>query len=335
MIRFGIVGTGIMGTLYARLISEHPKTELAAVAGITREHVDSLAKHFGVPGYLNHQDMFSRERLDAVYIATPDFAHTQIVLHAVAADLHILLEKPMTMRAAEAEAIVETLSKKPRLKGMLRYGNRWSPPFVAAKQRVESGELGQILSVNVRLNDTIYVPTQMLSWAHQTTPAWFLMTHALDVISWLTGQKATRISANGVRSHLLEMGVDTYDVIQALIRYENGTTGLFESGWVLPLSMPSTVDSKYEIIGSRSTLVIDQLHQTVTHASGSYKFPSTLMTEIDGKLEGYLVYTLSAFVQAIENDLPSPVPFETGLENVRILEAIHQSVEENRPVDVA
>ena len=334
MIRFGIIGTGIMGTLYARLISEHPKTKLVAVAGITREHVESLAGRYHVAGYLNHQEMFAREHLDAVYIATPDFAHTQFVLDALAANIHILLEKPMAINTRDAEQMVQSIQAKPHLKGMMRYGNRWSPPFVAAKQRLKAGELGDILAVNVRLNDTIYVPTQMLSWSHKTTPAWFLMTHALDVISWLTDQRAVRVSANGVRSHLVKLGVDTYDIIQALIQYENGTTGVFESGWVLPLSMPSTVDSKYEIVGSRSTLVIDQLHQTVTHAGQAYKFPSTLMTEIDGKLEGYLVYTLSAFVQAIEKDLPSPVPFEAGLENVRILEAIHKSVEENRPVDV-
>ena len=335
MLRFGIIGTGIMGTLYARLISEHPKAELVAVAGVTREHVDSLSERYHVAGYLNHKEMFNRENLDAVYIATPDFAHTSFVLDAIAADIHILLEKPMTMQVAEAEAIVQALAQKPHLKGMLRYGNRWSPPFVTAKQRVDSAKLGEVLSVNVRLNDTIYVPTQMLSWSHKTTPAWFLMTHALDAISWLTGRKALRVSANGIRSHLTKLGIDTYDVIQALIQYENDLTGIFESGWVLPLSMPSTVDSKYEIVGTKSTIVIDQLHQTVTQAAEAYKFPSTLMAEIDGKLEGYLVYTLSAFVKCVEEDLPSPVPFEAGLENVRILEAIHHSIEENRSVDVS
>lgn len=334
MLRFGIIGTGIMGTLYARLITEHPDTRLVAVAGITSDHVEALAGQYHAAGYLNHEEMFARENLDAVYIATPDFAHTEFVLDALAANVHILLEKPMTMHIPEAEAIVTAIRAKPHLKGMLRYGNRWSPPFVSAKQRVDSGELGQILSVNVRLNDTLYVPTKMLDWSHKTTPAWFLMTHSLDVISWLTGRKAVRVSANGVRSHLVKLGINTYDVIQALIEYENDLTGVFESSWVLPLSMPSTVDSKYEIIGTKSTLMIDQLHQTVTHAARAYTFPSTLMTEIDGKLKGYLVYTLSAFVRAIEEDLPSPVPFEAGLENVRILEAIHQSIKENRPVDI-
>ncbi len=335
MLRFGIIGAGIMGNLYARLIDEHPATTLVAVAGITREHVDALAQKYRAAGYLDHKEMFARENLDAVYIATPDFAHTQFVLDAFDADLHVLLEKPMTMRVDEAEQMVKAVRSKPHLKGMLRYGNRWSPPFVATRQRLNAGDLGDVLSVNVRLNDAIYVPTKMLSWSYMTTPAWFLMTHALDTIFWLTGQKAVQVSANGIRNKLVKLGIDTYDVIQALIRYENDTTGVFESGWVLPLSMPSTVDSKYEIVGTKSTIVIDQLHQTVTHAEKAYKFPSTLMAEIDGKLEGYLVYTLSAFLRAVEEDLPSPVPFEAGLENVRILDAIHRSAAENRPVDLS
>ncbi len=326
MVRFGIVGTGIMGKLYARLISEHPQAELKAVAGITRESVQELAEGYAATPYLKHREMFNSGEIDAVYIATPDFAHYEIARDALEAGLHILLEKPMTTNLKEATALAALAEDKPDLKAMMRFGNRWSPPFVHAKKAIEDEKIGAVLSISGSLNDTLYVPTKMIKWSYMTTPGWFLMSHSLDLAWFLLKKRARSVHATGVKKKLLELGIDTYDLVHAQVVFEDGRIGNFQSGWIYPNSMPTTVTSHYEIVGEKGSIFINMQQQTLTIAEKEFKFPAVMMAEIDGKLEGYLVYTLTAFIRSIEEDLSSPVPLRDGLENVRILDAVHRSL---------
>ena len=332
MVRFGIVGTGIMGNLYARLIHEHPSAEVKAVAGITRESVEELAARYAARPFLKHREMYESGEIDAVYIATPDFAHAQVTEEALEAGLHVLLEKPMTTNLQEAERLARLAENRQQQKAMIRFGNRWSPPYLQAKSALKNGTLGNVLAIHAGLHDTIYVPTKMLSWSYMTTPAWFLMSHTLDAAFWLLGRRAEKVYATGSKRRLLELGIDTYDLIQAQVTFEGGVTGIFSSGWVYPNSMPTTVSSFFEVVGDRGSIFLNLQHQTVALAEKAFKFPSILMSEVDGRMEGYLVHTLNAFIRAIEEELPSPVPFADGLENVRILDAVHRSLESGEVV---
>ena len=326
MIRFGIIGYGIMGKWYARIISESPRAQLVAVTSKSESSLQAARDTYGVAVYQDAEEMLDREQLDAVYIATPDPLHTPFAIAALKRGVHILLEKPMTMSLREAKAILETAKQSGAL-GTLRFGNRYSPPFLKIKEAIERGDVGEAVAVHARLNDRIYVPTEMISWADQTTPAWFLMSHLLDLVWWLLRKRPRRVSATGVQKVLSARGIHTYDVIQALVEYEDGVIGTFETGWILPNSMPSMVDLKVDVVGNRGASFVETLHQTVRVASDTYTYPGVMMVEVGGRLQGYLIYIFEQFLDAIEGKSPNPVPLEDGVLNVATLEATHRSLE--------
>ncbi len=331
--RFGIVGFGIMGKWYGRIISESDRAQLVAVTSASESSRKLANEIYGVNTYEDAGEMYEMENLDAVYIATPDFLHFDFAREALLRDINVLLEKPMTMDVSEARELVRVERESDAI-GTIRFGNRFSPPFLKTKAAILDGRLGEVISLNARLNDTIYVPTKMLSWSAKTTPAWFLMSHLLDLAYYLTGRKPTKVLARGIKKILVSMGIDTYDVIHAMVEYEGGGTGIFETGWILPESMPSVATSFWEIVGSKSAVFIDLSEQMLTFASSKYEKPGTIMVELNGKLHGYLVYMLELFMDAVEGKIPNPVPFEDGLLNVLTLDAVHRAIETNSWVEV-
>jgi len=326
VLRFGIVGFGIMGRLYARIISESGATELAAVSSKSESSLSLAENKYGIPVYADPIEMYEREKLDAVYIATPDYLHFGFTKEALLRGINVLLEKPMTMDVVEAEELVKVEEQSSAI-GTIRFGNRFSPPFLKLKTAIKSGKLGKILSLNAKLNDTIYVPTKMIGWSSKTTPAWFLMSHLLDLAYYLTDDKPVKVVAHGVKRVLVKMGIDTYDQITALVQFESGMSGVFETSWILPESMPSIVDSAWEIFGEKAASFVNLGDQMLTVVSDKFEKPGTVMVELNGRLEGYLVYMLDLFVKAIKGEISNPIPFSDGLLNVKTLAAIHESLE--------
>ncbi|NIQ76936.1 MAG: gfo/Idh/MocA family oxidoreductase, partial [Anaerolineae bacterium] len=140
---------------------------------------------------------------------------------------------------------------------------------------IEAGELGEILSVNFRSNDVLCVATDMLSWTARSTPGWFLWPHTMDLANWLTKRKARSVYATGLKRKLVRMGIDTYDIMHAVVNYQDGTDGVFEASWVFPDSLPNLVYLHSEIVGSEGALFLD-LHDQGIHkcTAGGMTYPS-------------------------------------------------------------
>ena len=229
MIKVGIVGMGIRGTLFADTLAQNPYAEVVAVSDSNRERLEEKAGQYGVRGYADSGEMIEKERLDAVIISTPDFTHCVPVLQAAAKGIAILVEKPFSTSVAEAEKMYAAVEKAGVI-CMVAFENRWNPPFVAVHNAVANGEIGGVLTLNSRLNDTIYVPTGMLRWSGGSTPGWFLLPHALDIAMWLkAGVRPVKAYASGTRKKLVSMGIETYDSIQAIVSFEDGTSAGFST----------------------------------------------------------------------------------------------------------
>ena len=101
MVRIGIVGAGLWGAMHARAYAQNSRVELAAVCDLDENRALRLAQQFGIPKiYTRIEDMLA-EDLDGVSVATPDDAHTAVVLAAAARGWHVLVEKPLATRIAD------------------------------------------------------------------------------------------------------------------------------------------------------------------------------------------------------------------------------------------
>jgi predicted dehydrogenase len=316
-LRAAVIGAGFMGTRYAQLFAQHRGIELVAICDLDRGRAEEMAAATGAGAYADLEAMLDGERLDFVYVATPDPTHREPVIAAARRGLHILVEKPLATTMEDARAMLEAVERA-GVKAEVNFSNRWNPPFVAAKRVIDAGEIGEVVSLNARLNSSIKTP-QTLPWAAQSTVAWFLHTHAFDLATWLTGRKVASVYASGVKKKLVGMGIDTYDAIHAVLRYEDGTDGIFEAAWILPEGMPTEVDFKYQVIGTEGALYMDTHDQMIHKVTAQKRTHEQTLRWSAARVE--------AFLDMIERDLPPQASLQAGVENTGILVALHRSLE--------
>lgn len=334
-VRIGLVGLGIMGELYARVYAADPQAEFVAVASRNEEKRARYEQSYGVRAYADYEEMLRSADLDAVVIATPDHAHFTPAKLALQAGKHVLIEKPLTTSISEADELLR-LAEERRLKIQVTYNHRWLSPYYSAKESLAKGEIGAPLAAFARKNDTIYVPTEMLNWAHTTTPAWFLSSHDIDLVRWFFNSEPVEARAWGRKSVLVARGIDTYDLIQAQLRFENGCIATFESGWIYPNTFPTMVDSFVEVVGTQGHIHLDRKRESLEISTPTkFSFPKNFITQdIFGRLRGAFPSCVEDFAAAVRNDI---VPAVTGFDGRQVtaaLDAIHEALRKDNTVEI-
>jgi predicted dehydrogenase len=324
---FAVIGSGLWGGLHARVYSEAEHAGLVAVCDLDKDRASELGSKFGAEYYTDLDKMLSREDIDAVSIVTPDFAHVDIALAAIRAGKHVLVEKPLATTSADCRRIIDAAATA-GVKLMVDFHNRWSPPFCSAKTSIERGEVGSVRLIYYRLNDTIFVPTEMLSWAGRSTVQWFIGSHSLDTVTWLIGDKVESVYAVSRSVVLKDKGVDTPDFYEVILEFANGAVAVVENCWILPNSLPNIIDLKCEIVGSEGALYVDgsshRVLERYTQDKGWY--PDVLvMPEIRGKQMGFAAESIRHFIDCVVQDKEPSVTGEDGLSVTELIEAIERS----------
>ena len=105
-LRWGILGTGAIARKFAKGIAASRTGELAAIGSRATETLDAFLADFPVRGHATYEALLADDGVDAVYISVPHPMHAEWAIRAAQAGRHILCEKPLTMNAAEAEAVI-------------------------------------------------------------------------------------------------------------------------------------------------------------------------------------------------------------------------------------
>jgi predicted dehydrogenase len=336
VLKTAVVGCGLFGENHVKAYAGHPRARCVAVFDLNRKRADEIAKRYKLKA-AGSLDEIARDRsIHAVSIATPDFAHTEAALALLAAGKHLLIEKPITTSTAEARQILAA-ARKARRTVMVDFHNRWNPPFLALKQRIDAGELGKPVMGYIRLSNPITIPFGMLAWPGKSGPHWFLFPHIVDLIRWLIGgQKAVSVHAVARRELLKRRGCDTYDAIQATVTFED-CFATFETCWILPKSWPTLVDFQMNLVGSKSTAQINCTEQGLRFAGEKqFQTPFTMgLADAHGRLAGFVPMPIWHFVDCLLSRRRPIVTAEDGLAATQIIEAMIRSIEEKRTVEVA
>ena len=332
-IRFGIVGTGIMARVHAATLTSYPRSTVVAFAGSS--DAADLAEFGDVPVYGSAADLAEDANVDAVLVATPDFAHAEPALAAVAAGKHILIEKPLATSVADAVAI-ERAVEQAGVQAMTLFNHRWVPAYWQAKERIASGELGEPVLAYARKNDRIFVPTEMISWAAQTTPAWFLSSHDIDLVCWFFATQPVEAVATAVSKVLRGRGIDTPDAIQAQVRFADGAVATFEACWTYPNTFPTMTDSFVELIFERAVLHLDRKREQLEIATeAAFEYPRNLLiNRVGGRPGGAAAAAVIHFVDALADGSEPLVTLSSSVRVTRVLSAIHRSCAEGAPVRI-
>lgn len=324
--RVGIAGCGIRGQLFARSLASMPDVEVVGMCDLSEAVRTRAAEVYAGPIVADHRSLIDLG-LDAMIIATPDFAHRDIALDAAAAGLDLMIEKPLATTREDAAAIVEAVEAA-GVSCFVAFENRWNPYFRKARRAVREGTLGEIVSITGVLSNSYFVPTEMLSWAGRSSPAWFLMPHLLDLSAWIADAAPVSAVARGRRGELESRGIPTWDTIHALFELDGGAVVNLQTSWVLPDSRPSIVDFRLDIVGTKGELSIDHGDQGL-HLADADKYSSlnSLPEEIDGVEQSMASWMVRSWAAGLIGRRPVRPDAQHGALITRAVEAAHQSAE--------
>ncbi|MBA3231261.1 MAG: Gfo/Idh/MocA family oxidoreductase [Acidobacteria bacterium] len=337
MIRIGVIGLGVMGEQYVRILQAHNGASVTAVSTRRTDRLVEVATQHGVEHrYTDYRELLQSGRVDAVCVATPDSAHAGPVRAALEAGLHVLCEKPFTTSLPEADDLLRLARQRPRQKLQVAFNHRWLSSYHQGAAAIRRGEIGRPVAASARKNDTIFVPTEMIAWAAETTPMHFLGAHDIDLVRWYLAAEPVEVFAAGSRGVLAARGVETWDVIQALVKFEGGITATFEAAWIYPNTFPTLTDSFVEVIGTEGHLHFDRKRESVEMSTArQFTYPKTfLLAEVFGRTRGAVVECLSDFVSAIREDREPQVTALDGRQVSAVLDAVSRSLDTGRPAAV-
>jgi predicted dehydrogenase len=151
-VRLGVVGAGLIAQL-AHLPALRELDDRFAVCALAEPSArvrETVARRYGIPAaYAGHADLLERERLDALLVCSPNGTHARVTLDALAAGLHVLVEKPLCLDPADGERIVARARAAGRVV-QVGYMKRFDPAFERLlEHRPRADELRLVASATV------------------------------------------------------------------------------------------------------------------------------------------------------------------------------------------
>ncbi|MGD9047610.1 MAG: Gfo/Idh/MocA family oxidoreductase [Anaerolineae bacterium] len=241
-LRVGVIGCGYWGPNLIRNFVELSSANLVAVADLRadrREYINS--RYPGVKTTDDYWDLFSMS-LDAVVVATPPPTHFQIARTCLEKNLHVLVEKPLTLSSENALALIE-LAEERRLTLMVGHTFEYNAAVRALKDLVASGELGEIRYVDaVRVNLGLY--------QRDLDVVWDLAPHDISILLYLFDSDPVLVSAQGADC----VFKGKHDIAYLNLEFPNGILAHVRLSWLDPCKV-----RRITVVGSRKMVVYDDV----------------------------------------------------------------------------
>ena len=320
-LRWGVIGLGWFGEIHAEVLASMPGIELAAVCTRRADRLAEVAGRFDVPRrYTDYHELLADPGVDALSIVTHYYDHCRIAVDALEAGKSVILEKPMAACVAECDEIVAA-ARSSRGAFMVGHICRFDPRVALAKEAVDQGRIGRIISMHARRNLSKAIGRQVLD---KISALMGDGIHDADLMLWFSGARPVSVYAQEVHP-----GANKYpDAGWAMFRLDSGAVGVVESIWCLPESTPYQIDARMEIIGTEGALYINcgESGLEIHDASGP-KLPDTMYwPKPFGRRFGILRAELRYFADCVqEGRHPERITPEESRAAVALMEAATQS----------
>lgn len=326
VVRLGVIGLGNIARKHIQNIRSGEVTSCNLAAVCARQR-DEVARDLGVPQFHDYRELLDSGLCDAVLVATPTFNHYEIGAAALAAGLHVMMEKPLGLSLLEGENLLA--SQGPEQVFALMLNQRTDPLFKAMADAISEGLLGQITRTHWTMTNWFRpeVYFQVSNWraTWRGEGGGLLVNqciHNLDIFQWLCGMPVSvRAFCRFGRYHDIEVE----DEVTAYFEYENGATGVFVGS-----TGEAPGVNHFDIIGDRGALRFDGVSLTVAEnipATSEYNratrdmfgMPETTVRDITPERDiNQHASLLSNFTTAILQGEPLIAPAAEGLNSLAL-----------------
>lgn len=320
-VRYAVIGLGWFGEKHCEAIAAIPNAELVALCTRTSSRLGEVAATFGVKQtYTDFRELLANPDIDAVSVVTMWDQHTAPTLAALEAGKHVFLEKPMASTLEDCQAIVDAAH---RARGNFMVGHicRFNPRYAHAKQLIDEGKVGRIVSMYARRNLPRWVVTDILN---KIGPIIGDGVHDTDLMLWFSGARVVSAYAQTLNVR----GKKYPDLGWTMYKFDSGATGVLEDVWYLPEKTAMQIDERMEIIGTEGSIHIHDTHPNLSFVDqdGWHSPDTTYWPSIHGVRSGALREELSYFINGIvKGTRPTVITPEESMAAVQACLAAEQS----------
>lgn len=253
-IGFGIVGAGMVAQYHAEAIAQTPGARLVAVCRADAARAAETEARHGVPCETTYAALLTRPDVEVVCICTPSGLHTEQTLAAAQAGKHVLVEKPMALTLADANAMIYACRQSGGLLGVALQ-RRTDAAFVAAQAAIAAGALGRLVLGCVTvpyLRTKDYYESAAWRGTWKLDGGGALMNqgiHLLDLLLWYLGDVAEVQTQMTTLAHAIEVE----DCLSATARFTSGALGSVVATTAAAPGYPHRV----EVYGQRGGMQIE------------------------------------------------------------------------------
>lgn len=323
----GIIG---LGRILPRHLNEAIKQinglKLAAVCDENEKTAKAVAKKEKVPYYTRYQDLVNDDSVDVVSVLTPNYLHFEIGMYCAKSGKHCIMEKPIALNYKNALQLVNAFKKfKKVLLPVLQ--NRYSPSIRLAKEHVDQGSLGKILTAVLSVhwtrpqeyyNQSNWKGTKKLDGGSLLTQA----IHFIDAMQWILGRAKSIVAKVDTVGHKIEVE----DIANAIIDLQSGTRVNFD---FTVCTYPHNLEASLTILGETGSIKIGGTGMNVIDF---WEIKNIPLPYISADLSSHHKFIYENAVAVIRDHKQSFIRAEEALESLRIIDAILLSSKKEKEI---
>ncbi len=319
-LRWGVLGVaGIALRAVIPAIQRSASGRLLAIASRTREKAAEAAGRLGIPrAYESYEAMLADPEVEAVYIPLPNSMHREWTLRCAEAGKHVLCEKPMALRAADAEEMIAACRGR-GVALMEAFMYRFHPRTSRVAELAEQSELGEVRLVRASFTFRVRSPENIrLDPGLGGGGLYDVGCYCVNVSRMLLGEPTTVFAFGGIGAS----GVD--EVLGAVLRFEGDRVAMIDCG--LALSRRQEV----EVVGEEGRLVVPVafLPSDASTEIHVYQDQRHSVLTVPG-VDQYQVM-VDQFAEVARGVAPPLLPPEDAVSNLRVIEALYRSLRSGR-----
>jgi predicted dehydrogenase len=339
-----MIGCGEIAVRMAAAIASSRHARHVMVMDTQAALAQDLGEQYGVPWTDRVEDLLSNPEIDAVYIAVPHHLHASLTIQAAEASKHILVEKPIAITLADAEAMIAA-ARANRVWLSVNFHAQVDPLCQAARDLVAQGAIGRVVGTRIVYRGDKPASYWTSGYSGRVVTDWrvrkatagggvLIMNaiHDLNTMRFITGLEAVRVYAE---YGTYDIPVEVEDYIAVTYRYGNGAIGTIEAGSAIRGGDPlHDIDRIYGTAGQLLLGEPLQIYTTVAAAglplNQWYELPVAPLTAEEPKTA-----MIDGFAGPILLGERPMVVAEDGVAVLAIVLAAYQSGAERRPITLS
>lgn len=338
--KYALIGCGMISPNHINAALKND-LEIVALCDLVEENREkALAlipeeKRSGVTLYADYNQMLAQQKPELVAIALGSGLKKRISVDCMRAGAHVIVEKPIALSLAEADAMIAT-AKECGVRLCVNHQLRFGTTVRALKAEVEAGHFGKLLhgTVQVRRNrNKAYFDAGKWrgTWAQDGGTLMNQCIHYTDLLQWFMGCDAAEVFAYTDR--MTHPYIEAEDLGLALVKFENGAYGMVEGS---VNTYPRNLSDSMALFGEQGTVslsgkTLDEV-QAWNFAEGPQNRDEALASFGVEELGSGHAPLYADVIDAIKNDRELLCPAEEGRKALELVLAIYLSAAEGRPV---